>query len=195
MPGAFVFFAAALVLVKFGTPVLDVVRYSAYLVLGVTLPGTLVWRAARGNFDGFVADLTFGTALGLIGSILAYLPARTVGAPLAGLAAPMVVVAAFVAVPSLAPHWRSQGPVLPRWWSWGVGLTCLLGLAVVTRFGLALEPMKFPAAAYQYVDMPFHLALAGELKHHFPAEIPYVAGEPLYYHWFVHAQAAASNYF
>ncbi|WP_328995967.1 hypothetical protein OG394_15025 [Kribbella sp. NBC_01245] len=194
VPGVLVWFATALVLTKFGTTALDVVRYSAYLAFCVTLPGMLVWRVLRGNVDGFAADLTFGTGLGLVGSILTYLPARALGVPLAGLAVPVAVIIAFLVLPSLAIHWRSWGPVLPRWWSWGVGVACLLGLAVVTRFALVMEPMKFPDASYQYVDMPFHLALAGELRHHFPAQIPYVTDEPLYYHWFVHAQAAASSW-
>lgn len=194
VPGVFVWLATALVLMKFGTSALDVLRYSAYLAFCVTLPGMLVWRALRGNVDGFVADLTFGTGLGLVGSIFAYLPARALGVPLAGLAVPVAALIAFVALPSLATNWQSGGAVLPRWWSWGVGAACLLGLAVITRFGLVMEPMTFPDAAYQYVDMPFHLALAGDLRHHFPAQIPYVAGEPLYYHWFVHAQAAASSW-
>ena len=45
-----------------------------------------------------------------------------------------------------------------------------------------------------YIDMPFHLALTGELKYHFPAQIPYVTGQPLNYHWYVYAHIAAASW-
>nr|SBO92137.1 hypothetical protein BN4615_P1651 [Nonomuraea gerenzanensis] len=45
-----------------------------------------------------------------------------------------------------------------------------------------------------YVDLPYHLALVGEVKHHFPPTLPSVLGEPLSYHWFVYAEMAATSW-
>src|SRR5206468_950340 len=45
-----------------------------------------------------------------------------------------------------------------------------------------------------YVDMMFQVALAGELKNHVPATIPWVQGEPLHYHWFLYPEVAATSW-
>ena len=44
-----------------------------------------------------------------------------------------------------------------------------------------------------YQDLLYHLSLAGEAKHHFPLEIPQIAGEPLRYHWFTDAHLASAS--
>ncbi|MEU6793398.1 hypothetical protein ABZ907_17005 [Nonomuraea wenchangensis] len=45
-----------------------------------------------------------------------------------------------------------------------------------------------------YVDMPYHLALLGEVKRQVPPTFPSVLGEPLPYHWFVYAEMAATSW-
>ena len=45
-----------------------------------------------------------------------------------------------------------------------------------------------------YVDEPYHLALLGEFRHHFPAEVPFVDGTPLRYHWLVYPFLAAGTW-
>ncbi|HEU4945660.1 MAG TPA: hypothetical protein VFT31_00765 [Kribbella sp.] len=168
--------------------------YSTYLGLGITLPGTLLWRWLRGNVDGFVMDVAFGTGLGFVASILAYIPGRAIGVPLLPLVVPVATVLAFIALPGLRRHWRSRQAPLPLWWGWAVAAACVLGLGVIARYGLMVEPLTFPDAAFQYSDMSYQLALAGELKHHMPGQIPYVIGQELNYHWFFHAEAAAANW-
>ena len=54
--------------------------------------------------------------------------------------------------------------------------------------------LTWPALATSHVDMPYHLALIGELKHHMPPMGSMVAGEPLFYHWFVYAHFAAASW-
>lgn len=49
------------------------------------------------------------------------------------------------------------------------------------------------AARTPYVDLPFQLALAGEIKNHVLPRIPFVTGEPLSYHWFVHTHMASAS--
>lgn len=193
LPGALVWLLCVLALVGYDAGLGPVVRYSLFLGLGVMLPGTLLWRALRGNVDGFAADVAFGTGLGFAITVLAYLPARAIGLPLLVLAFPIGTVAAFC-TPWLRRHWRSQGAPMPLWWSWSVAAVCALGVAVVIRVGFMIEPAAFPDAAFQYVDLPYNLALAGELKHHLPGQIPYVTGEALHYHWFTHAQLASASW-
>jgi hypothetical protein len=45
----------------------------------------------------------------------------------------------------------------------------------------------------QYLDLAYQLSLAGEAKNHFPIDLPQVAGEPLYYHWFGYAHMAMAS--
>ncbi len=55
-------------------------------------------------------------------------------------------------------------------------------------------PLTWPGMASVNVDLPYHLALVGELRHHVPPATPMVAGEPLLYHWFVYAHFAAASW-
>ncbi|MDX6294139.1 MAG: hypothetical protein QOH50_3214 [Kribbellaceae bacterium] len=194
LPGALIWAGACLLLARYGTPWATVVLYSAYLSVGIMLPGTLLWRWLRGNVDGFAPDLAFGTGLGFAASILTYIPGRAIGLPILPLVVPVVTIVAFVVVPRLRANWQSKRAPLPVWWGWTVAGAAALGMWVITRYGLALEPLNFPDAAFQYGDMSYHLALAGELKHHMPGQIPYVAGEVLNYHWFLHAELAATSW-
>ncbi len=193
-PAAVVWVLSAVVLLRYDVGWADVVRFTVLLGAGIMLPGTLCWRALRGNTDGFAADVAFGTGLGCVVSMLVYLPARAAGVPLLGLAFPLGTVAAFLVVPRLRGCWRSAGPRVPAWWAWSVAGACVAALAVTVRFEFSLDAVRFPAAAFQYVDLPYHLALAGELKHHVPPSIPYVAGEPLRYHWFAYAELATMSW-
>lgn len=193
-PGGSVVALAALVLLALDTGWGPTLRFGVLLGLGIALPGVLWWRALRGNADGFVTDIAFGTGLGCALTMLLYLPARAAGLPLLVLAFPAGTVAAFALVPRLRRCWLSAGPRFPGWWCWTVAAACWVGIAAIVRFGLVFERVWFPQARFQYVDMPYHLALAGELKHQFPVEVPYVAGEPLRYHWFVYAEAASMSW-
>jgi hypothetical protein len=194
LPGALIWAGASFLLARYGTPWAAVVLYSIYLGVGIMLPGTLLWRWLRGNVDGFAPDLAFGTGLGFAASILTYIPGRAMGLPLLPLVVPVVTIAAFVVVPGLRGNWRSKRAPLPVWWGWTVAGAAALGMWVITRYGVALEPLNFPDAAFQYGDMSYQLALAGELKHHMPGQIPYVAGQVLNYHWFTHAELAATSW-
>ncbi|WP_143465625.1 hypothetical protein [Kribbella sp. ALI-6-A] len=194
LPGVAVWAGAAALLAVYDTPWSAILAYSTYLSFGIMLPGVLLWRLLRGNQDGFAADLAFGTGLGFALSILTYLPGRAIGFPYLPVAVPLLTIAAFAALKNLRPYWRSDRPPLPLWWAWSVAAAAGLGLWVITRNGLQIEPMTFPDAAFQYSDMPYQLALAAELKHHVPGQIPFVIGESLNYHWFLHAEAAAANW-
>ncbi|MFC7590121.1 hypothetical protein ACFQYP_45360 [Nonomuraea antimicrobica] len=146
-------------------------------------------RADRGG-RSLPEDLAAGLALGYAVEVLAYLPARAAGLPLLVLVPPVAVVGAFVCVPRLRRHWR--GPELrermPVWCAWL--------LAGIVAFLLAWSTMflfRVPMAA-AYVDMPYHLALVGEVRHHVPPTLPSVLGERLSYHWFVYADLAATSW-
>jgi hypothetical protein len=195
VPGALIWGGACLLLAGYGTQWSAILLFSLYLGVGVMLPGVLVWRWLRGNVDGFAVDLAFGTGLGFALSILTYVPGRAIGVPVLPLIVPIATLVAFLVVPGLRRrHWRSDRAPMPLWWSYSVAAAAVLGLWVITRYGLEIEPIGFPDAAFQYSDMSYQLALAGEVKHHMPGQIPFVIGESLNYHWFLHAEVAAANW-
>ncbi|NUW36466.1 hypothetical protein HTZ77_34405 [Nonomuraea sp. SMC257] len=186
----------AAVLYRYGVSLPDMGRYGAYLALCLALPGLLLVRALYGGSRTLAEELALGTALGLAVELAAYVAARAAGFPLLVLAWPALTYAAFLAVPGLRRHWRGSGPrpAAPLWWPWALAaLVCyLVAKAAYSHFAAA--PLTWPELAGYSDDAPFHLGLIGELKHHLPPTSPIVAGEPLFYHWFVYAHWAAASW-
>jgi hypothetical protein len=189
--------ATAFVLRHYEVSLPDTARFLLYVTAGITVPGTLLWRLVLRRPAPLAEDLAAGTALGYGLEVLTYLAARAAGLPLLVLVWPLATIVAFIAVPSLRGFWRrSAGPAVdaPWWWSWsvsaGVGFLVFWSCAEFfrsTRIGS-------PGYAAMDYDMPFQLAIVGEVKHHVPPRVPWVISEPLYYHWFVHAEIAATSW-
>ncbi|MEU0567477.1 hypothetical protein ABZ297_19110 [Nonomuraea sp. NPDC005983] len=195
LPGALTVGFTAAVLNHYGVPVSDLAFYGAYLVLCLALPGLLLIRALYGRTRTLTEEVALGLALGLAVEVAAYIAARAAGAPLLVLAWPIATFVIFLLVPRLRTHWKAgPRPVAPVWWSWALALiVCYLtAKSAYSRFSIA--PLTWPALAKYSDDMPFHLGLIGELKHHMPPMSPTVAGEPLFYHWFVYAHWAAASW-
>ncbi|WP_433435269.1 hypothetical protein [Nonomuraea sp. CA-141351] len=195
-PAAALAACAGVVCGRYGVSLSDLTLFALYVVLGLALPGLLWIRALYRRDHTFPEELALGTALGYALEVLTYIPARAIGAPLLVMAWPLGTYVLFLAVPRLRGHWRA-GPRTnrtPRWWPWALTLIviCLILWTAVTFFGT--HALTWPAMASSYVDMPYHLALIGELKHHVPPTAPGVAGEPLAYHWFVHVHVAAASW-
>lgn len=188
--------ATALVLyLAFDVRLGQIALYLGWLLLAVVVPGTLIWRALRGDARSFVEDVASGSALGVAMEILIYIALRWIGVPRLIIVWPILVVATFLAVPKLRRHWRSGAPAnLPRGWTWTVAILVAMALLYLGHGMFRTHPLTGPVSAFPYVDVPYHLALAGEVKHHMPPTVPYVLGEPLHHHWFAHAEMAASSW-
>jgi hypothetical protein len=196
LPAGAVAVLATVVLREYGAPARTTAAFWAYLGLGLIVPGMLIWRAARMRSSSLIEDLAGGLVVGYAGEFLAYLPARAAGAPYLVVVWPIAVMLTFACVPRLRQFWRRDPTAArpPWWWSWLVAAACafLVAWSAATFFrshGLSGKGMSSP-----FVDMPYHLALAGELKHHVPPVVPFVTGEPLAYHWFVYADVAATSW-
>ncbi|WP_433614331.1 hypothetical protein ACQP2P_08115 [Dactylosporangium sp. CA-139114] len=181
----------------YGVPIATTVIFTAYVLLAVVTPGTLIWRAVRGRSGWLVEDLGAGLALGYAGEVLAYIPARAAGLPLLVLVWPAAVIGAFLAVPRLRRCWRgSTDPRdrTPLWWS-----LILSGTAAVVFYWSCVRffrthDLREPGMLSPDADSPFHLALIGDAKHHMPLLSPWLSDQPVLYHWFVYAEMAATSW-
>ncbi|MGJ6964055.1 hypothetical protein ACSDR0_19280 [Streptosporangium sp. G11] len=170
--------------------------FGVYITLGVTLPGLLLLRSLYRDACTPAEEIALATALGLAVEVFAYIGARAVGVPLLVLVWPIGTYLLFLAVPRLRRHWRAspRRERAPLWWSWSVAAIFALLVAWSALAFFRTQALAWPALAESRVDMPFHLALIGELRHHMPPTVPMVAGEPLFYHWFVYAHLAAVSW-
>ncbi|RZU77446.1 hypothetical protein EV384_6168 [Micromonospora kangleipakensis] len=185
----------AVVLLSAGTPAPDLARWTAYALLAVLLPGTLVYRALRRRPHTLVEDLAMGAAVGLVLELAAWAAFTAVGAPGWLRLWPLVVLAPFAAVPRLRRHWRVRyDTAAPAGWAWALtGVVAGFTLYLYESF-LAVNPvLPTEEGQAQYIDLAFQLSLAGAATHQVPLEVPQVAGEPLHYHWFGFAHLAATS--
>lgn len=178
-----------------GVSVASIGWYLLAFVWSVLVPGGLVHRALRGRPTSLVADLALGGATGLVLQLIAWasFTALHVGSWL--VLWPLAVVIPFAAVPGLRPHWtlrpheRTVHPVA----AWLTVLAFLLpffGLAVDVFGGADLPP----AANAWYPDDLWHLALSAELMRSVPPDIPQLAGNTFFYHWFSNAHIATMTW-
>jgi hypothetical protein len=194
LPGVSAVCATAVTLSFFGVPMASTAVFLGYLLLEIVLPGTLLWRLLRRGGRSFVEDVAAGTALGYAVEVATYIPGRAVGVPLLVLVPPAATIAAFAFVPGLRRYWHGEpGERAPVSWSWAMAGIWVMILAWAVK-SFRFHGMRWPGYGSPDIDMPFHLALVGEAKHHLPLMIPWVSGEPLLYHWFVYAQLASTSW-
>ncbi|MEV0968117.1 hypothetical protein [Microtetraspora glauca] len=195
LPAAFLGSFTVAALCFYGVSVPDIAVFATYVALGLALPGVLVIRSLYGGARSLAEEIALGLALGYALEVLAYIPARAAGMPLLVLAWPVGTYTLFLIVPRLRRHWRgSHRRGVPLWWSWSIALTVAYLVAWSAVAFYRANALTWPALGLSNVDASFHLSLIGELKHHMPPTTPGVAGEPLFYHWFVHAEMAATSW-
>ncbi|GAA4206620.1 hypothetical protein GCM10022252_69010 [Streptosporangium oxazolinicum] len=185
------------VLTFYGVSAADLASFGLYLALGLALPGLLLVRALhRGTRRlALVEEVALGLALGYAVEVLVYVAVRAAGAPSLVAAWPVATYLAFTAVPRLRRHWKGAvRPCAPGWYSWSLALLVAYVAAWSSFTFFRTTPLTWPGAGTSLFDMPYHLALVGELRHHVPPTVPLVFGEPLLYHWFVYAHLAAASW-
>jgi hypothetical protein len=195
VPAAVLAVATVLVLRAYGTPALDIAKFAGYVAYGLVIPGTLVWRALWRSPKPLLEDLAGGLATGYAIELAVYLAVRAAGVPILVAFWPVVVIVAFLAVPSLRQFWRPSGGERPPWW-FGWTLAGTLGAALLGSAGMFYRShgLSAPWSSNPYFDTLYQVALASELKNHAVPESPYLLGSALDYHWFVHAHLAASSW-
>ncbi|MDG4760976.1 hypothetical protein [Micromonospora sp. WMMD710] len=192
LPWVLVIAALLLVWSRGSVPAPDLARFSAYWVLALILPGTLVHRALRGSRGNLPEDLGFGAATGLLLELAAWALAAATGQQSLLRWWPLPVLIAFAAVPGLRRHWRvGEHRPLPVAWHWGMGAALLVVLAwSYTQWRMVALP---PVYGGYYPDVLYHLGLVQELTRAMPFELPHVAGEALRYHYLSDAHIASGS--
>ncbi|MFE5560015.1 hypothetical protein [Streptomyces sp. NPDC056544] len=195
LPAAAAYLLLVSLLLASDTPVSDVARYTFYVLWGVMLPGTLVFRALRRRPHSLVEDLAFGAVTGLVLELAAWAVLVGVGAQALALAWPLAVVIPFAAVPKLRRHWRPRGYTSPSLgWSWSVSGAVMLSSVYFHQVFLSLYPvLPDKEDSRLFGDMPYMLSLAANAKQNVPLTLPQASGEPLYYHWFTFAHMAMTD--
>lgn len=190
---AVVLVTCAAVLIASATPLGDVARLLAYVVLGVVVPGTLTHKALRGTMGSWVADLSLGAALGLALELMAWALASLLDVRQLLWLWPALSLALLV-----SPTTRRRVLSRPtRCWhplsSAVVAAACVL--VVVQLFRTFMQAYQLPPSGHPYFpDLLWHMGLASEATRSFPLGTPeaFVAG-PLRYHWFSNAHIAAES--
>lgn len=162
---------------------------SAVVLLGHVLPGAVLWRLVRPERGWLVEDLAVGFGLGAALSVPGHALAVTVGRPALGILLPVGMAAVALAVPASRQRVLSRHTErLP--WLWGAAVSVCALVPTLVNWRAFLEPVRFRGWTVQYVDLPYHTALAHAVSERFPPHYPQVAQEPLTYHWFAHAWTA-----
>ncbi|GAB1690037.1 hypothetical protein [Krasilnikovia sp. M28-CT-15] len=178
---------------RYGAPAPDLLAVGAYVLCLVGGPGVLLWRAARRQARSLAEDAGPGLAVGYVLEVLAYFVARALGDPRAVVLAPVLVLVLFAAVRPLRRYWRADpvGERAPLGWIWAN-----TAIAAAVLIWAAIYFMRTRGVQYNFNDgdLPFQLALIGELRHHMPPQVPWVQGEALSYHWFSYAEMAATSW-
>ncbi|HZN73996.1 MAG TPA: hypothetical protein VFC00_20195 [Micromonosporaceae bacterium] len=195
LPLAFAVGFVSVTLLVADTPVTDLARYTAYALLAVMLPGTLVYRALRRTPHTLVEDLAMGVAVGLVLELAGWAVFSAADRRGWLWIWPLAVAVPFAVVPALRRHWWVRGyrPV-PLGWSWTVAGVVAFFTWYLSAVFLDRNPiLPTSEGTLQYLDLAYQLSLAGDAKNHLPLGVPQVAGEPLYYHWFAYVHMASTS--
>lgn len=195
-PAALVTSVIAALLLTSGLSARDVVTFCLYAVLGLTVPGTLLWRLVRPRRPRpWLEDVVFGTILGYCVEIATFLVARGVGVPLLVLAWPLGMLVFATATRRGRGLWRHEETErTSAGCAWSVAAITTYLVLFVARAnwwgsGADVEGLRVISP-----DASFQLALTGEVRHHLPPQVPWLLGERLYYHWFTYVHVAATSW-
>ncbi len=170
----------------------SIVRLLRFWVLGITVPGTILWRLASPFRHNLIEDFAAGSLVGVSVLLLVYMAVAPIG--LQEWAWLWIVPVFLVAV--AVPSWRRrclsrvERPVNPLT-AWLIAGACALPIYATGRYR-NLVPAPYADARSNSPDMAFHQALSASAKYDFPLQAPYLQGEKMDYHYFWHQFTAAT---
>jgi hypothetical protein len=179
-----------------GVSVLDVVRFVAYDIGFVALPGAALLWAVRGHRSSFLITIALGWPLGQALEILAFSGTAAIGARGLFLLYPVLVI-----IPCAFLIWHRRDDVEEQWTGgripvaalWTAALAVSVGVVYLTLMFLPLAPLPSTSVVVEYPDYPYFISLIAQVMNHWPPTTPGLVGVPLHYEWFVLFQIAAAS--
>ncbi|NMM21952.1 MAG: hypothetical protein HHJ11_00345 [Phycicoccus sp.] len=174
-----------------GLPLSSALRALAALLLTQILPGALIWRMVRPRNGSWLEDLAMGFAIGSTIAIGAQIVASFSRMPWLSWGFAVGLVILLVGLPaSRGRILAAETSRLPWWFGAFTSLTIVAAVPQLLTYFRQVPLAWTSGYRRPNVDAYLHLALSGELAHRGPVTFPWVASEPLAYHWFSHAWVA-----
>jgi hypothetical protein len=175
-----------------GVSLRDIALFVGYETVFVLGPGWIVYGILRPRART-LERLAFGWGLGYVLEIGAF--ALTASLGIRSLFVGYPIVAGLLGLRQKKRARRTQmlrkDVADPLWMSALAGLVAVaLVLVSAALFPAHPLPGTVPRVTY-YLDIVFHISIAGEALHHWPLTDPVVSGQPLPYHTFVDLHMAA----
>ncbi|WP_238334757.1 hypothetical protein [Kribbella amoyensis] len=184
-----------LVLLTRHAPVFDVLKFTAFVAFGVTLPGLVLWRLIGNYRRNLPEDLAASFAVGTAAQLIVYLASASVGLQRwSWVWVPVVLVIGVADRDVRERVWRRVEAPLAPLTAWLLAAACGLVLFVMQRKGPDRFLPAYTDPNVSYSDMAFHQALAASAKADVPIVPLWVAGEPMKYHTFFHQVSAATSW-
>ncbi len=178
-----------------GVGALDIIRFAAYELGFVALPGGALLWAIRGSRPGFLMAVAVGWPLGQTAEILAFSGTAAIGSRGIFFAYPLVVIVASLIVIRLRQPARRNDPAsepLSAAMVWIAAVALAVGLIFLAYMFLPKAPLPSTTVPVEYdPDFPFFIGLIAQVLNHWPPTSPGLSGVPLHYEWFVFFHMAA----
>jgi hypothetical protein len=173
----------------------EVARFTGFCVLGIGLPGFVLWRLLGRYGRNLVEDCAAGFAVGSSAQVIVYLASAAVGwQRWSWVWAPVVLIVAIANRGARSRVWRRVAEPLPPLTAWLLSAACALVLIVVYRKGPGRFVPAYTDPLVNYPDLAFQQALAASAKYDEPIATLWLAGEPMKYHTFFHQATAATSW-
>ena len=183
----------AIVMLLLQSTVSEVGRFVAFCLLGIGLPGIVLWRLIGGYRRNLVEDCAAGFAVGTSAQIIVYLASASVGLQRWSWAwAPVVLIVALADSDVRIRVWRRVEEPLRPLQAWLLSASCAIVLFVVYQRGPDRFVPAFTDPLKAYPDLAFQQALAASAKYDVPIGTLWLGGEPMHYHTFFHQSTAAT---
>lgn len=174
-----------------------VLKYTAYVVFSVWLPGLVVLRAIQRHPVSPLESIALGLPLGFTVEILTFL-----GASVAHARGWLPVVPAVWIALSVVQWWKLRREDKAVAWLGHGTPSVLFGLAILALGVVLTIAAQFYAGAplrggelstATHHDWAYLLSRAAEIKQHWPLGDPSLAGAPLTYHYFLLVHVASAS--
>lgn len=173
----------------------DVLKFTGFTLVGIALPGLVLWRLVGAYRRNLVEDCAAGFAVGVSVQLIVYLASASIGLQRWSWAwVPVVLVVGVLDSDVRARVWRRVEAPLAPLTAWLMTGACSLVLTVLYLIGPGRVTPAYTNPATDFPDLAFHQALAVSAKFDVPIVPLWVSGEPMKYHTFFHQFTAATSW-